>query len=60
MNTPKNSLPDPEKIFNDLLSKGEINPIDYGIINDGLCSTPEAQEAFDSNQKNKAPIIEDV
>ena len=60
MNTPNNSLPDPDKVYQELLSEGKIKPVDYGVITDGICSTPEAQEAFDSTQKNKAPIVEDI
>jgi hypothetical protein len=29
--------------------------IDYGIITDGLCDTPEHQDEFDAQQKGKPP-----
>jgi hypothetical protein len=31
---------------------------DLGIITSGLCSTPEAQDAFDAEQAGKPPLDE--
>lgn len=55
MNTKNNFLPNPEQVFQDMLESGDI---DFGIMSDGLCDTPEAQAEFDKNQKNKAPLTE--
>ena len=53
MNTKNNSISDPEKVFQEMIEASEI---DYGIITDGLCSTPEDQDTFDAEQKGKPPI----
>jgi hypothetical protein len=56
MSTAKSSLPDPEQVFKEMVESGQI---DYGVITDGLCDTPEHQAEFDEKQKDKAPLLED-
>lgn len=53
MSTPDNSLPDPKQVIQDMFDAGLI---DYGVIRDGLCDTPEHQKEFDQQQKNKPPL----
>lgn len=48
-------LPDHEQVLKDMVDSGEI---DYGVITDGLCATPESQDEFDREQKNKPPLTE--
>ena len=52
MNAKNNSIPDPEKVLQEMIEAGEI---DYGLITDGLCSTKEDQDTFDAEQKGKPP-----
>lgn len=55
MSTQENSLPDPEQVLQEMIATGEI---DYGVITDGVCATPEGQAKFDRLQKNKPPLTE--
>lgn len=50
-------LPDPEAVLRELMDEGAI---DFGVITDGLTDTPEHQDAFDRDQKDKAPITGDA
>lgn len=36
----------------------KTHPINYGIMTDGLCATPNAQHEFDADQKGKPPLTE--
>jgi hypothetical protein len=58
MSTQNNSLSESDQLYQDLLAAKKIKMPNYGIITDGLCSTPEAQAEFDDQQKGKAPIID--
>jgi len=55
MSTQNNSLPDPEQVLKDMQASGAI---DYGVITDGLCDTPEHQAEFDDNERDKPPVID--
>jgi hypothetical protein len=60
MNTKNNSQADPEQdYFDRLVAAGEIKQPVYGVITDGLCATPEAQDEFDKIQKGKPPLTAD-
>ena len=52
MNT-KNNTNKATQQLDDLDAKAP--PIDYGVITSGACSTQEAQEKFDKEQKGKPP-----
>lgn len=56
MNTKSNSPVDPALLYQEMLEKGEIKPVDYGVITGGSCSTPEAQAEFDKQQLGKPPL----
>lgn len=55
MSIQDNSLPDPDQVLQEMIDSGDI---DFGVITDGLCDTPEHQSEFDDQQKNKTPLVE--